>query len=217
VAAERAVLPLAGAPQGPLPPQRNLIQNGDFRRRWDNWVQLSWNVERADQPDGTLEIVQTAGQAGLRASRAGQGHADVGVRQVINQDVTDYQTLLFEIDLRVLEQTLGVCGNVGSECPVIARIEYEDLDGNAQVWQQGFFAVGQIGQPGTPDVCVSCPPPRFEHYQAPPGQFAFYRADLIAELQRKGFPPPRRIKSISLIASGHGFTVEVLNVGLIVE
>lgn len=217
VAAERAVLRLEGAPVGPLPPQRNLIQNGDFRQRWEHWVRLAWNVEHADQPDGTLDIVQTAGQAGLRASRAGQGHADVGIRQVINQDVTDYETLLFEIDLRILEQTLGVCGTVGSECPVMVFIEYEDVNGNAQVWHQGFFAAGQIGQQGTPDVCMSCSPPRLEHYQVPPGQFAFYRADLIAELQRKGIPPPRRIKSIRLIASGHGFTVEVLNVGLIVE
>jgi len=214
---QRAEIALNAPPEGPLPPERDLVQNGSFRDRWTRWVQLAWNVERADQPEGEVNIADVLGEAGLQIIRTGEGHADVGVRQIINQDVTDYEMLLLEMNLIILDQSLGVCGTVGSECPVIVRMEYDDVDGNPQVWQQGFYASGEIGPDGPPDVCVSCPPPRFEHYQVPLGQLFFFQADLISELQRKGYLPPRRIKSLSLIASGHNFAVEILDISLLAE
>ncbi len=213
--AQRAEIALNTSPNGPLPPERDLLQNGSFGQRWSRWVQLGWTVERTNQPEGTIDITEVLGENGLQIVRQGEGHADVGVRQVINQDVTDFDSLLLEVDLRILDQSLGVCGTVGSECPLILRIEYDDENGNPQVWQQGFYASGDIGADGPPDVCVSCPPPRFEHVQAPLGQLFFYRADIISELQRKGFSPPRRIKSMSVIASGHSFAVEILDIALL--
>ncbi|MCA9933781.1 MAG: hypothetical protein H6662_10360 [Ardenticatenaceae bacterium] len=214
---QRAEIALNAAPAGPLPPERDLVQNGSFRDRWSRWVQLAWTVERSDQPVGQIDIAEIFGEAGLQITRTGEGHADVGVRQLINQDVTDFEMLLLEINLRIRDQSLGVCGTVGSECPVIVRIDYDDVDGNPQVWQQGFYASGEIGPDGPPDVCVSCPPPRFEHYQVPLGQLFLFQADLISELQRKGFLPPRRIKSISVMASGHSFAVEILDISLLAE
>ncbi len=213
--AQRAEISLNAPPVGPLSPERDLLQNGSFGQRWSRWVQLGWNVERADQPEGQITITEILGENGLQMVRNGEGHADVGVRQIINQDVTDFDSLLLEVDLRIQDQSLGVCGTVGSECPVILRIEYDDLNGNPQVWQQGFFASGTFGADGPPDVCVSCPPPRFEHVRAPLGQLFFFRADLISELQRKGAPLPRRIKSMSVIASGHSFSVEILDIALL--
>lgn len=212
--AQRADIALDSPPVGPLPPERDLLQNGSFGERWSRWVQLGWNIERLDQPEGQIAITEVLGENGLQIVRNGEGHADVGIRQVVDQDVTDINSLLLEVDLRILNQSLGVCGTVGSECPVILRIEYDDINGNPQVWQQGFYAGGSIGADGPPDVCVSCPPPRFEHVQAPLGQLFFFRADLITELQRKGYGPPRRIKSMSVIASGHTFAVEILDIGL---
>ncbi len=214
-AIQRAEIAADAPPVGPLSPERNLLHNGSFNELWARWTRLSWNVERADQPAGEIEIVEVLGENGLRVTRNGEGHADVGVRQVINQDVADVESLLLEIDFRIVSQSLGVCGMVGSECPLILRIEYDDQNGNPQVWQQGFYASGAITPDGPPDVCVSCPPPRFPHVQAPPGQLFFYRADLIAELQRMGFGAPRRIKSISVIASGHSFAVDILDIALL--
>ncbi len=214
-AMQRAEIAADSPPVGPLSPERNLLQNGSFNELWARWTRLSWNVERIEQPAGDIEIAEILGENGLQVVRNGEGHADVGVRQVIDQDVTDVESLLLEIDFRIVSQSLGVCGMVGSECPLILRIEYDDQNGNPQVWQQGFYAVGAITPDGPPDVCVSCPPPRFTHVQAPLGQLFFYRADLIAELQRMGFGAPRRIKNISIIASGHSFAVEVLDITLL--
>lgn len=217
VSGQRGEVAAESVPTGPFSPERDLVVNGSFAERWSRWTRLSWNVERANQPEGQMEIAEILGENGLQIIRFGEGHADVGMRQVINQDVTDVESLLVEVDLRILDQSLGVCGTVGSECPIFLRIEYDDINGNPQVWQQGFYARGQIGADGPPDVCVSCPPPRFEHVQAPLGQLFFYRTDIISELQRMGFSPPRRIKNLSLIASGHSFAVEILDISLLVN
>lgn len=214
---ERAEIMRDGRPVGPLAPSRNLVLNGSFDDSWENWIVLSWNIERADQAEGEIEIEELFGERSLHVLRDGAGHADVALRQRMDQDVSDFASLSVEVDLRIRGQTLPVCGNVGSECPIIIRIEYEDMSGTIQAWQQGFFATGDINPQTAPDICTTCSPPRLEHVRVPLNQIAFYRADLIEDLQLKGMLPPRRIKSISLIASGHGFDVDLLNVGLIVE
>lgn len=213
--AERAEIALNAPPVGPLVPERNLIENGSFDERWKKWQQYAWEIERSDQPTGAIEIFEMGGESGIHVLRNGEGHADVGIRQIINQDVTDFDSLLLEVDLRILGQTLAVCGTVGSECPVIIRLEYDDVNGNAQVWQRGFYAIGEIDQDSTPDVCLACPPPRLEHVKVTPGQFSFYQSNLIEDLRLKGFLPPRRIKNISIVASGHSFEIELLDVALI--
>ncbi|MCA9958713.1 MAG: FecR domain-containing protein [Chloroflexota bacterium] len=214
--AERAEIARNTPPIGPLTPERNLVENGSFGNRWEKWQQYAWEVELTDQPAGDIQILNISGEAGLHIVRTGEGHADVGIRQIINQDVTDFNSLLLEVDLRILGQTLAVCGNVGSECPIIIRLEYDDINGNAQVWQRGFYANGDINPDSTPDVCLTCPPPRLEHVKITPGQFSFYQSDLIEDLQLYGFLPPRRIKNISIIASGHSFEIELLDIALIV-
>lgn len=212
---QRAELYPGAVPVGPLVPERNLIQNGDFSDRFAQWQLYQWDLEF--QPEGKLEIVPVAGDPALRAIREGVGHAHVELHQLINQDVTDFNSLLLEVDFRIVGQTLNVCGSAGSECPLIVRIEYDDVNGNSQVWWQGFYAVGQIDPEETPDSCITCPSPRFVHYQVTPGQFSFFRTDLIQSLAQQGFSPPSRINRIIVVTSGHSFEVEVLNVALIAE
>lgn len=214
---ERGMIPQEGVPAGPLSTERNLVQNGDFSDGLNAWDQLSWVVDISGQPAGQVEVVTDSGEPALRFQRVGNGHADTGVRQVINQEVSDFDAIRLEISLRILDQSLAVCGSVGSECPLTLRVEYEDVNGNNQVWYQGFFANGIPGSNGTPDVCVTCAPPRPGHVQITSGQFAFYRGDLLSLLPQHGAPLPGRIKNVSLLAAGHSFALDVLDVSLIVE
>lgn len=213
---QRAVAPVAGTAVGPLDSERNLIVNGDFDDGLAEWASLAWNVELSGQPAGETTIVDEAGDPSLRFSRLGVGHADASVRQLIDQDVTDYSTLRLEVSLLVTIQSLGVCGVQGSECPLFVRLEYEDVNGVAQVWQQGFFATGEFAAT-TPDVCISCPPPRPTHYHVTLDQLSFFTSDILAELRQLGYPPPRRIKSVTLLASGHSFETEVVEVALLAK
>ena len=77
------------------------------------------------------------------------------MRQVIDQDVADYQALRLQLTFRILSQSLGVCGVQGSECPLFLRINYTDENGIRRTWQHGFYATGEIS-PNTPDACISC-------------------------------------------------------------
>ncbi|MDX1413043.1 MAG: FecR domain-containing protein [Candidatus Promineifilaceae bacterium] len=214
---ERAEIPTGAPPRGPLDPERNLIQNGDFGLGFDHWSEYTWKVELADQPDGTTKISDVDGDSALHFERGGIGHADARVQQSINQNVSDYESLRLLVTMRILDQSLGVCGVQGSECPLFIRINYVDENGVNQIWQQGFFAVGEVDDNNTPGACISCAVLQRRHERVAPGQIFFFDVDLGEELARQGALPPIYIESLALVASGHSFITEVLEVALIVE
>jgi hypothetical protein len=211
---QRVIIPTDDLPVGPLDSERNLIRNGDFNNGFNEWVVLSPNLELPGQPTVEIKIDDQEGEPTLNFRRLGIGHADSAIRQIVDQDVTDFDDLRLALSLRISEQSLGVCGEQGSECPLMVRLEYEDVTGVDQTWLQGIYAQGNIG-PTTPDVCVACPPPLIEHYRVPFGQLGFYESDnLLEKLDQLGILP-QRIKSITLIASGHTFDTDVVDVALL--
>lgn len=214
---QRLEIPAGAPPRGPLDPARDLIRNGDFSQGLDNWSSFAWQVELPDQPKGETSVTSGGGGSVLRFDREGVGHADVRVAQSINQDVSGYDTLRVSATLRVLNQSLGVCGVQGSECPLFVIVNYIDDSGVARVWQHGFFAQGTVDDNVTPGQCISCAVVQRPHERVPLGQFFFYDVDLIQELASQGFLPPRHIESVTLVGSGHTFTTEVSDVALIVE
>lgn len=214
---ERAEIPTGSVPRGPLDPERNLMRNGDFEQGFDHWSEYTWKVELADQPSGKTEIREVDGEATLHFERVGIGHADARVLQSVNQDVIGYDSLRVLLTLRVLEQSLGVCGVQGSECPLFIRINYIDENGANQIWQHGFFATGNVDDNATPGACISCAVVQGNHERVPQGQDYFFEVDLREELARQGALPPRRIESISLIASGHSFATEVIDVAMMID
>ncbi|MGB5059381.1 MAG: hypothetical protein WBO48_11835 [Candidatus Promineifilaceae bacterium] len=215
-AGQRVVISAGGEPEGPFETSRNLVRNGDFYDSWADWSLYVWNVELSDQPEGTSEIVELGGEPAVEFKREGAGHADVRLRQIIGQDVTDYETLRLLLTFQITSHSLGVCGIQGSECPLFVRLNYTDDRGVKRTWQHGFYSIGDIS-PTTPDACVSCAVVQDTHQRVPLGQISFYEADLIEELARQGAPLPTFIDDISLVASGHSFQVGILDVALIVE
>ncbi len=211
---ERGKIVANEAPEGPLDNERNLVQNGEFRLEFEHWLPRDWNIERADQSLGKIEIAEIQGVPTLRFERVGVGHADAAVRQLINQDVTDYQSLYLVLDLRINEQTLGVCGTVGSECPLTLRLEYDDAEGVRRVWQQGLYAVGEIS-PTTPDTCINCQPPNIEHVNVPYSRLFTHEVNLLESLAFYSAPPPHYLHSLSIIGAGHTFEAEVVNISLL--
>ena len=214
---QRSVIPTGEAPSRPLATERNLIQNGDFNDGWNQWRQHVWDVERSDQPAGHIDVETINGVPTLYIRREGVGHADVRVLQIINQDVTDFASLELQLTFRITGQTLGVCGIQGSECPLFLRIDYDDQTGVNRIWQHGFYSVGAVIEGETPDTCVSCALVQSAHDLVTMGQVQFYDVDLSDELARQGVPPIGFIKSLELVASGHSFEVEVVEVALMAE
>jgi hypothetical protein len=212
--AQRAIMSAPGTLDGPLTAERNLIANGEFSQGLEMWLPLSPNTEIAEQPSVEVAVDSNDPEPVVIFKRLGIGHADAGLRQVVGQDVTDFESLKLLLSIHVVEQSLGVCGQQGSECPVIVRIEYVDVNGTDQIWQQGFYASGEVG-PDTPDVCVACPPPLNEHQRVPFDQLAFYESEnLLEKLGQLGILPAQ-IKSITVIASGHSFESQIYDLALI--
>jgi hypothetical protein len=214
-AGERAEIPTGSGPSGPLDPERNLIKNGDFSQGFNDWAEYAWLVELDDQPKGKTQVTRINGEPVLRFERGGIGHADARVLQSLNQSVADFEMLRLMLTLRIAEQSLGVCGIQGSECPLFVRVNYVDENGVSQTWQQGFFATGEIDDNTTPGACVSCALIQESHERTQMGQEFYYEVDLREELAQQGMTAPRQIESISLIASGHSFITDVMDIALI--
>ena len=213
---QRAEIPAGGEPVGPLTTNRNLVRNGDFYDSWADWSLYVWNVELSDQPEGSSEIVEVSGEPAVEFTREGIGHADVRMRQVIGQNVSGYEALRLLLTFQITSHSLGVCGIQGSECPLFVRLTYTDDRGVKRTWQQGFYSTGDVS-PTTPDACVSCAVVQDTHQRVPLAQVSFFEADLLEELARQGAPLPAYIEDISLVASGHSFQVEILDLALMVE
>jgi hypothetical protein len=214
---ERTVVPTDGIPSIPLGTERNLVKNGDFATRWDRWQQYAWEIELSDQPAGQIDVAEVDGVSTLYVRREGLGHADVKVRQSINRDVNDFSTLSLQLTFRILGQSLGVCGVQGSECPLFVKINYLDQTGATRTWQHGFYGAGTANEDGAPDTCAFCGVVQSPHDLVTLGQVQFFELNLLEEVARLGVPPISLIESVELVASGHSFDVEVLEVALIVD
>lgn len=212
---QRGVVPTGSGPVGPLETDRNLLVNGDFSEQLNRWTIFPWNVERADQPAGQVRVLDAGDEPRLNISRQGVGHADVLVRQSVNQDVAEVESLRLLVTFRILNQSLQVCGVLGSECPLFLRVNYVDGSGFSNTWQHGFYAVGEPIPDVQPDGCAICAMVQDTHERVPLGQEYFYDIDLGAEIARQGRVPPRFIESIILVSSGHNFEVEVVDVALL--
>lgn len=215
---QRATIPNGGVPTGPLDPTRNLVRNGDFSQGLRDWVVFAWYIDLAGQPEGATEVRPIGGDQTLHFIRDGLGHADVQLSQTVNQDIFGASSLELQLTLNIVRHSLGVCGSVGSECPLFVRLEYIDEGGINRTWQHGFYAEGTVDDNSTPDACTSCALiQQLPHERVPLNELYFYEVDLFDELARQGFLPPRFIQRLFLIASGHTFEVEVSDVALIVE
>lgn len=212
---EGGVITLDAPPAGPLDNQRELVKNGDFNNALAGWDSIAWNIERANQPAGATNVINDGGEKVLRFHRVGEGAARAEVWQPLYQDVTGFESLELFVTLSVANQTLEVCGSVGSECPLFVVIGYKDVYGMDRTWQQGFYATGVATPNYTPGVCLSCAQPVNPHVQVPLGQLRSWESGNLLEKLSQENLSPRLIKSVRLVAQGHTFETQVLDISLI--
>ncbi|HHS96813.1 MAG TPA: hypothetical protein ENK08_02785 [Chloroflexi bacterium] len=185
-----------------LPAERNLVFNGDFTAP----LEEGWEVYHKDvqqEPAGTVTVETFGGRQVARFRRIGQGHAEVGIRQQVDYDVRDFSSLILHLNVMLLEQSLPGCGSLGSECPIIVRIDYKDIEGTDRTWYHGFYSVEKASQ----DLLY----PWDE--QIPPRTWYSFEGNLIEEFE----VPPARIKTIWIYASGWSFDAMVTEVELLAQ
>lgn len=197
---------------GPLPAARNLVENGNFEEP----LAIGWESysEQADpkQPPGQVGItIASIGNEERRVAefyRNGVNHAEVGIRQEIGYDVRDFSSLELHMAALIVSENilgLGGCGTLGSECPIIVRLDYKDIHGNDREWLHGLY----IGQP------ADGWPIHGWHERVQAGTWQPYNTgNLMEELAEM---PPASIRSITIYASGHSFHAMVTEVELLAQ
>ncbi len=224
---QRARLELGGRVEGPLEAGRNLLpdlfqaplpeRNIDEPVPPNQWAVFHF-VKQPGESRGTVAQALEAGRRVLVLSRSGFDHAQTGIFLVLNQDVRDFRSLQLHITLKILFQDVAVCGVVGTECPLMIRLEYKDINGTDRQWLQGFYALGEV-TPQTPESCLPqvCPPPYNIHIRVPLGEwYTFDSGNLMGSLQAAG-APPATLTRLRIYASGHSYSVMFSELELIGE
>jgi hypothetical protein len=207
---ERAIIS-EGQIVGPLPAARNLVFNGDFQTPIElessGWVSDSQQTD-PEQPPAIANTIIESGREMVEFHRNGSNHANVSIRQEINYDVRDFTFLQLHLDVRIVSQDIlgsGGCGYLGTECPVIARLDYKDIYGTDREWLHAFYT----GAPHD-DWLIN-----WWAEQVPLGSWQTYDSDNLME--ELADTPPALIKSLTIYASGHNFHTMVTEVELLVQ
>ncbi|GEM_PF-1759073 len=187
-----------------------LLRNGDFAQDLDGWTfryDQAWDggtvnaaLSREKQHIGVQEVWAA------RIWRIG-GTRDVclGIlSQEIRQDVSPYNALRLEFDLRINYQSLPGGGPLGTDYPFAVRIRYRDSEGRSQQYTYGFY---YRTEPGYLTEMANGEAILFPHYR-----WQHVSLDL-ARLR----PAPVYLIALDLFASGHDFNSYVANVSLQAE
>ena len=132
----------------------------------------------------------------------------MGIQQELNYDVRDFTFLQLHLDIRIVSQNIagfGGCGYLGTECPIIVRLDYKDIYGTDREWLHGFYT----GEPAA-DWQIN-----WWADQLQSGNWQTYdSANLMEELDNT---PPAFIKSLTIYASGHSFHAQLTEVELLAQ
>nr|HID14757.1 hypothetical protein [Anaerolineae bacterium] len=214
-AAERGIIGDDGLTTGPLPAARNLLINGDFAAPLEeDWVSYSKDIQVEGESGGEVQRTEIEGRPVVVITRRGVGHAETGISQQLDTDIRDFSFLQLHLLLRIEEHNVPVCGSLGSECPVMIRIDYKDSNGADQQWLQGFYSLPDTSTPGNPPFCVTCTI-RNDHLQVPEDTWYTYESPNLIPLLSQDDRTPTVVKSITVYASGHTYQSMIAEVELI--
>jgi hypothetical protein len=202
---ERTNIALGQPPADPVPAERNLVENGDFKAGLDYWSVYNEQGVDGGSVNGQAEVVTSSDRYAVRLSRMGEdgNHCETGVIQDLDKDVRDYDSLKLHADVQLLYQSLSGGGYLSSEFPVILRVDYKDQYGIDRFWTHGFYYQNEAGFA----VQNGDEIPRYRWYP--------YETENLMELL--GDLRPNWVTSIRLYASGWNYQSLVSEVGLIVE
>ena len=202
---ERTTVEIGREPLGPLPAERDIIVNGDFREPLEKgWVSYD-ERDDPDEAEGRVEIVASGARQAVLFQRLGGNirHAETGIIQTIDRDIRDYGVLQLRLSVLLLYQSLSGGGQLHSEYPIIVRLDYQDLYGNPDHWVQGFY----YENPANHLIINGMEIPRNVWYSYESGNLIEILGDV----------KPAHLTSITIYASGHDYQSMVTEVELVAK
>ncbi|MFQ5812311.1 MAG: FecR domain-containing protein [Anaerolineae bacterium] len=202
---ERTTVEIGGEPLGPLPAERNLIVNGDFREPLEKGWAFYDDQDDPNEASGRVEIVTSGARQAVLFQRLGGNiyHGETGIIQTIDKDVRDYGALELRLSVMLLYQSLSGGGVLHSEYPIIVRLDYKDPYGNPDHWVQGFYYENPDNYP----IIRGTEIPRNVWYSYESGNLMEILGDV----------KPAYLTSIKIYASGHDYQSMVTEVELLAE
>jgi len=198
----------------------DLLENGlfsfDFTRTEAGDILLPQRWACSSQsdgpPSGSWFMDTWNGRQAIRLIReVGNTTSQTGCIQPLDISVTQYSYLELRATIALNFQSLVNCGDVGSECPMMIFIDYEDVNGDQRTWYQGLFYNFDPQSPA-PIVC----PPCGQVYEHRPVSdqiwYTFESGNLFNRLPEES--RPARILNVEFYASGHRYDVFVSEVAL---
>ncbi|NDJ84402.1 MAG: hypothetical protein GYB66_00815 [Chloroflexi bacterium] len=197
----------------------NLVTNSYFLPAGDDQLPTGWGC--SDDPDPVLDpetgnpVPQPAGEFAAtffqgrhtvhikRDADRTLDHSETLCTQIVNHDVSQYDSLRVRATMYLESHSLPGCGERASECVMMLRVRYIDQQGVRRTWLHGFY-VHYDENLGWPLRCDTCDQ---NHEHVNPGTwFVFTSEDLIQDL-----PPdlqarrPVEIVDVQFDASGHKY------------
>ncbi len=207
---QRTLVKLGSRPAGILSPERNLVTNGNFRLPLEGTWEVYNDLQNPGEREGAVSIVSSGGQRAALIERVGAYHAETGIRQSINRDVRDFRSLKLHFVVTIITQDVPVCGQAGSECPMMLRLDYKDANGTDRSFLQGFYA-----QPDPNNINPNyntTSGSRNEHIHVPFNfAYTYDSGNLMETLS------PSQITSITFYSSGHTYRASVAEIELLGE
>jgi hypothetical protein len=203
---QRAVLPPDGRPRGPFARAEDLLRNGDFADRLAGWTPLDRGEPGRPDVGGARELIDDtiAGRKvrALRITRDSPKDAfnETGIVQQVGRDVSAYRTLAVMAWVKVNYASLSGGGYLGSEYPLMFRVNYSDERGGRPGWTRGFYYANPEDRPTTNGEVIAR------------GEWVPYVARLSDLPDRPAF-----IDSIEVLSAGHDFDAIVADIRLTVE
>lgn len=198
--------------------ERDILRgrNGSFDQPLeDNWT-IYTDRAFSEEANGTVRQTQIGeGLNHILFSRVGLSHAVTGITQQIDQDIRGVTSLRVRTRVRVDTQTLPGCGSLGTECPIMIRLEYvEQETGAVREWLQGFYA---ISDPNEDEVfCQPCAWKAQHEQVAGLGVWYDYESpDLLPLIRAQGIEPVA-IHLIEIYASGHTYGSAIDDIAILI-
>ncbi|MBI2756312.1 MAG: hypothetical protein HYX52_06355 [Chloroflexi bacterium] len=191
----------------PVARAMSLFDNGDFARQADGWETIDvqngppdTDGERYFVPGPTVDGQPLSALRILRNSIA-LSHGETGLRRPLDVDVSGFRSLYVEALIRVDSASLSGGGQVGSEYPMMLRVQYEGVrEGTRPDWLVGFFYANPENRPVRNAV------------EVPQGEWVTYRVNLMDQNEER---KPFRVLSFEVMGQGHSYDARVAAVRLV--
>ena len=179
-----------------------------------NWGCL---VEQDSDPRGMYSLEVFDGRFGLRLRRLDNAtsHGEVRCTQPFGEggiDVSGFDSIKVIVTFYVSSQSLSQCGILGSECPLMLRLRYEDRLAVGRTWIRGFYFDKEVIT-DYPTLCSTC----IQEHEIINKQawYTFESENLLSVIGANDHP--ESLSWIALEASGHQFDTIVSEILLLVD